>query len=329
MPFVDFAGIVAAVRERAGTRTMLTFHSIGDTDSISSAVALSRVFKDSVISAPDRVTSNASRIMGKLGFDSGTIKSGFVNDAETVVMLDVNNFEGCGEFCRDLQGFKGKILVIDHHRAVEDKGNMSIFSNESYNSAASISYDILKSLNVGLDERLAKLLALGILSDSAEFKNTTPETFGQLGDLFKAANTDYISLITAVGHISPAEDRVKTVEDVAKANIFVREGLLFIEGPSHANANLAADSAIRIGADVSLFYSLGREVSLSARLRPTLDKKCGVHLGRIMKQLSPIIDGTGGGHPCAAGAYGSNGSRIGDFAREFMEMIIEGARKAR
>lgn len=147
----------------------------------------------------------------------------------------------------------------------------------------------------------------------------------QLGELLAIAGTDYISLMTETGHISPAEERAKTVEDVMEAKVFVRNGLLFMHGACHAYANLAADDAIRIGADVALFHSLGREVSFSSRLRPTLDKKYNIHLGKIMKQLSPLIGGTGGGHPCAAGAYGSEGANASEFEERFIEAIAERA----
>lgn len=320
MPLVDFEGLVSEIGKLSTARAMLTFHSIGDTDSLSSAIALSRVFRDSTVASPDRLTGNAARIVRRLGYGADTISYEFDDSAEVVVLLDVNNFEGCGGFRDRLEGFEGRIIVVDHHRAVEDKENMVIFSDESFNSAASIVYELLKRFGEKADARLAKLMAMGILSDSAEFKNATPLTFGQLGELFKAGGTDYITLTTEMGHISPAEERIKTVTDVMQAHAFVSSGLLFVEGECHGYANLAADSAIKIGVDVALFHTLGREVAFSARLRPTLDRKYGIHLGKMMRELAPMINGTGGGHPCAAGAYGSGGDAEG-FARKFVDAV--------
>lgn len=327
MPYVDFNAVVSEIRSRRATKTMLTFHSVGDTDAISSALALSRAFPNSAVCTPDKLTANAVRILAKLGFDAKDIRQEFIDDAETVVLVDVNNLEGCGHFHGALDKFEGKIIVVDHHRPVEDKANMLIFSNESYNSAASISYDILKELRISVDKRLAKLIALGILSDSAELKNTMPKTFEQLGELFGIAETDYITLITEMGHISPPEERIKTVIDITNSEIFVKGGLLFMQGLSHAYANLASDASIKIGADIALFHTIGREISFSARMRPTLDKKYGIHLGKTMKQLSSLINGTGGGHPCAAGAYGSNIEGTEEFIKRFIETITESTGK--
>ncbi len=321
MPLVDFEGMVSVIRELSAARAMLTFHSIGDTDSLSSAMALSELFEDSTVAAPDRLTGNAARILHKLGYGPDAVSYEFDDSAEVVVLLDVNNFEGCGGFRKRLEGFGGRILVIDHHRPVEDKENMLILSDESYNSAASIVYELLKRFGKVADAKIAKLIAMGILSDAAEFKNATPLSFEQLGELFKAANTDYITLTTELGHISPAGERLKTVNDVMGARAFVDSGLLFMEGECHGYANLAADSAIKIGVDVALFHTLGREVAFSARLRPTLDRKYGIHLGKVMRELAPMINGTGGGHPCAAGAYGSGGDVEG-FVRKFVDSVV-------
>ena len=44
-------------------RTLLTFHSIGDTDSISSAFALLKFFNNATIATPDFITGNSRRIL--------------------------------------------------------------------------------------------------------------------------------------------------------------------------------------------------------------------------------------------------------------------------
>jgi nanoRNase/pAp phosphatase (c-di-AMP/oligoRNAs hydrolase) len=67
----------------------------------------------------------------------------------------------------------------------------------------------------------------------------------------------------------------------------------------------------------------GREVSFSARMRPPLDRKLHLHLGVLMQSLAKIINGTGGGHPCAAGAYGPLTSKGREFEDKFRERILD------
>jgi nanoRNase/pAp phosphatase (c-di-AMP/oligoRNAs hydrolase) len=321
VPLIDFGVLIEKIVEVREKKVFLTFHSMGDSDSISSAIAMSKAFKDFKIGTPDILTSNAARIMKKLGFEDA-INNEFDEDAEAIILFDVNNFEGCGNFSEKLSLFKGPIIAIDHHKAFENKENFYVYSNEGYNSAASIVFDILDIIHVPIEASYAKFLAIGIISDSAEFKNSNSKTFKQLGKLFEIANTDYITLLEDIEHVSPASERIKTIEDLFKATAFVEKNLLFIYGTAHAYANLAADMAIRIGSDITLFWSVGeKEISFSARMKPNLDKKYNIHLGVLMKELSVLIKGTGGGHPCAAGAYGKDLLKGDEFARAFIEEI--------
>ncbi len=320
--FANLNTVVSELKGISHGKVLLTFHSMGDTDAVSSAIALSLLFPNCVISTPDALTSNVLRIISKLGFEGRIRRGDFPEDIAAVVLLDVNNLEGCGKFRGRLESFKGRIIVIDHHMPFEDLANGCIFSDEGYNSSASIVYEILGAFGRVPDPSVAKLIAMGEISDSAEFKNATPKTFTQLGELFRIGKTDYITLLTEMEHISPASERIKTMNDILSSNASVVGDLLVVRGVAHAYANLAADTAIKAGADLALFYSISRqEVSFSARLRPTLDRKYSIHLGSVMKELSAIIKGTGGGHPCAAGAYGPGIDRCEEFQERFMEKL--------
>ena len=306
MERINIEALKFILKENREKRVLFTFHSFGDTDSVSSALALASYMKNSTVATPDLITSNCSRILKRLGADPGKdIRKEFDNSAELVVLLDVNNFEDCGPFRFRLEEFSGKMLVVDHHapKAIEKSG-VQVFNDETFNSASSIVYTAMKGIGAEVNQRTAKLLLSGIISDSADLKNTTADTFIQIGELLKIADMDYISFLEEMQHIAEAQARERTFEDLRKAKVEVKENLLFVYGSAHAHANLAADAAVKYGADVAIFYTENREFSISARMRPPLDKRYGIHLGVLMRSLAPIVKGTGGGHPCAAGAYG-------------------------
>ena len=190
----------------------------------------------------------------------------------------------------------------------QDKQKQRVaFNDESYNSAASIVYDVLKSVDFGVERNLANLIATGILSDSAELRNAFPKTFIQIGELLEIAKIDYQSILLEMQHIATIENRAEFINDLFGAQVLITGKLLLVYGRATVHANKIADDGIKIGADASLFYSISeKEISFSARLRPPLDKVHEINLGKIMKELAPLIGGQGGGHPCAAGAYGPN-----------------------
>lgn len=317
------------LRSYKDKRILLTFHSIGDTDSVASTIALQKYFKNATVATPDFITSNSRRMLEHAGMSEKLIKKDFDPNADLVILLDVNNFEDCGNFKSKLENHQRAILIIDHHAPTPMKGeNIISFNDESYNSASSIVYEILKSGNINVDKRLATLLAAGIISDSAELRNSFPRTFMQLGELLEKAKMSYPSLLLEMQHIASPETREGFIEDLFKSSISINNGMLLLYGKSKFHANTTADNAIKIGADAAIFYSTNKkEVSFSTRLRPTLDSKYGIHLGRVMKELAPIIGGQGGGHPCAAGAYGPNIQNANRFLTKFILLINEKANK--
>lgn len=123
--------------------------------------------------------------------------------------------------------------------------------------------------------------------------------------LVSIAGVDYPTLMEEVQSTPAPELRKEALEDIVRASISIRNGLVYVRGYARSSANIRADYAIKSGADIALFYSeTADELSFSVRMRPPLDSQLKLHMGSIMKELAGVIQGTGGGHPCAAGAYG-------------------------
>ena len=59
MPNVSFKELKAELAKLNGKRVMVSFHSLGDTDAIASAIGIATILPGSVIAAPDKVTSNS------------------------------------------------------------------------------------------------------------------------------------------------------------------------------------------------------------------------------------------------------------------------------
>lgn len=329
MKEIDFESLKWIIQQNKQKRVMLTFHSIGDTDSVSSAYAMLKYFKKGSIAIPDNITYNSKRILQRLGFKESIITRQFDSEADLIILLDVNNFEDCGAFKSKLENFDGQILIIDHHSPAKiSKENVTVFNDESYNSAASIVYELLKGLGVNIDKKLANLIATGIISDSAEFRNAFPKTFTQIGELLEKAKIDYQSLLLEIHHIASIENREGFMYDLFKSNVATIGDFLIIYGQAKVHANKLADDGIKIGADATLFYAKKKdEISFSVRLRPPLDKEYRINLGKLMRKLAPLIEGQGGGHPCAAGAYGPEVSSAQKFIDAFMLELGKHAHK--
>ncbi len=319
---MSFDEIVSELKALASKKVCITFHSVGDTDSVSSAFGIASILGNARIATPDYITSNSRRILELFGYDPSSISTSIGQDIDAVVMVDVNNYEDCGPFSDILKSYGDKVIAIDHH--APNHSPIRGYNDENYNSAASIVYAILKKLDSHIDSNLASLLAAGIISDSAEFKNSMPDTFIQLGELLKIAGTGYMDMLTRISPVGDVNGRHATFVDIQESHAEVYSNLLVVRGKAHSHSNLAADNAIKCGVDLALFHSFNdSEVSFSARLRPTLDSKYGIHLGRISQKLAYLIGGTGGGHPCAAGAFGKKEEAWSIFEESFLNEILK------
>ncbi len=307
MRTLDFESLRTFIRERYARKALITFHSVGDRDGVASAVALSHCFENAAVATPDFITNNAKRMLAEASYTQ-KVSQEFISDADIVIATDANRLEVLGRFGSAIKAFKGDLLFIDHHSMPGKsliRENAYIFNNEGYNSASSIVYEVIKTLNIGISRSTAILLLNGIVADSANFQNATSLTFKQISELISLSGLTYADISEYFHEVSSAERRQRLMHDLFSSKSEIAGKYLLVYGEAGAHANMAAESALGLGADASLFWVIKEdEVSMSARLRQSLDRRTGIHLGRIMEDAAKYINGTGGGHPCAAGAYG-------------------------
>lgn len=311
---IDLERLCRLISDSREEKALLTFHSVGDRDGVASAIALSNCFDSSNVVTPDFITKNAKRMLLQAKY-SKKIRSDFPSNTEIVIVSDCNNLEALEPFRKKLLEFEGDVIFIDHHAEKDlDLGdNCLVFDDEGYNSSSSIVYEVLKRNNEEISKQTAILLLNGIISDSADFQNTTPLTFKQISELLENAQINYSDVTEYFHEEVSAENRHLLMQDIFSSKTEVIGDYILIYGETSGSASLAAESALRFGADASVFWTIrDKEASISVRLRSPLDQRFHIHLGRTMQDSGKALGGSGGGHPCAAGAYGPNKNGLKD-----------------
>ena len=326
MKRISFEQLCNIIKERRNRKVLITFHAIGDRDGVASAVALSKFFSSSIVVTPDFITGNAKRMLDESGYTK-KIRPGIQDNVDFVIIMDANRLAALGDLGETLAKSKYDILFIDHHLApdyTQKEDGRLLFNDEKFNSTSSIIYEIMKRAGMTVDKQSAMLLVNGIIADSADFQNSTPMTFMQISELLNIAGMNYSDVAEYFHENVSAADRKLLLRDFSSAKNEVVRKYLFVYGEARTHANVVAEIAIDAGADASLFWSVKKnEASISVRLRSPLDERLSMHLGKIMKKIGPILEGDGGGHPCAAGAYGPNKLRIGEAVSESINIIKE------
>jgi bifunctional oligoribonuclease and PAP phosphatase NrnA len=321
--YIDLGQLAKIMKEHKDKTVVLTFHSLGDRDGVGAAVALSGYFSNATVITPDFITHNARKVLKKTGYTE-EIPSKLPKSFDALIVLDTNTTEQLGELKKEIKKLDKPVIYIDHHlKPKNPEENAILFDSEGYNSASSITYELLKILEMKIDRKEAILLLNGIISDSADFKNSTPLTFKQVSELLEIANISYSELSDEFSEETSLDQRYNMIKNIFNAEVEKLNHHLLVYGETTIPANAVADAAIKLGADASVFWLKAKEVSISARLRPPLDEVYNIHLGKIMQQVGSILDGNGGGHPCAAGAYGPALSKSEEAINKVMSEIKE------
>ena len=191
MQGLSFAELCDAIKALKSKKVVLLFHTIGDRDAVGSATALSEYFDDASIVTPDFITNNARRMLQYIQYEK-KIASQFPQDAEAALVFDANNLYALGKLGERINAFGKRTVFIDHHAP---HGELTIearmFNDESYNSTASIVYEVLKKLGGAVTKGQAFLLLNGISADSADLQNSSPQTFMQISELLAIAKLDF------------------------------------------------------------------------------------------------------------------------------------------
>ena len=299
-------------------RVVLTFHSLGDVDGVAAAFALKNYLGGRALVVPaDRVTALSRKLLAHVGFSLDELAPSAPYDA--LVVLDCNSRMLMGRFANEKP-----YAVIDHHSAHTDPlGAPNEFINTSYSSASEIVYEYLRERQKQkpLDSRIALLLAAGIATDSAGFRSSREKTFTYMGELLAQAHTEYSDLLELLEVPLNISQRLELLRACQQAKVERKGNFLIATSLVKSYEAAAADALIALGADVAFVGYAGDDARISGRT--TLHLAHTIQLTELMARAGKLLGGSGGGHPCAAGATGPNKSKLGAALLLCSKLAIE------
>ncbi len=285
---------------------LLLCHHNADPDSLGSAIAfalyLSSIGIEKVkIGVAQSVSSYARRL---ISFSPVPVVRNPSVEEDVVVIFDTSSLEQLKPI--EIPAER-RVIVIDHHVEKEKpiKGDITVVDS-SRTSTAEIIWELFKYFGFR-DEDSTKVLLAGIVTDTASFRFANSKTFRTVSEmlgLFPVQMGEVFQLISPVSdeNIDQAK-RMALLKACQRLELKKFRRYLIAVSKVSAYEALACKVFLNLGADVAIVGSEKDGVRISARAKETLIKK-GLHLGRIMEKVGPVIQGSGGGHPGAAGANG-------------------------
>ncbi|CAB50416.1 DHH family phosphoesterase [Pyrococcus abyssi] len=301
---------------------ILLCHHNADPDSLGSAIAFSnflldRGLRNVRIGVAQSIASYSRRL---LKFSRVPIERNPKISERVVFIFDTSSLE-------QLEPIKippnAKLIVIDHHVEKENPipADISVIDPKR-TSTAEIVWELFKKLGYK-DEDSAKVLLAAIISDTSSFRYANAKTFktvSEILELYDFSISEVSQLVAPVSDENVEQSkRIAVLKACQRMEIHKVRKFIIVTSKVSAYEALACKVFLQLGADVAIVGSEKDGVRISARAKDYLVKK-GLHLGKLMEKVGPIIGGSGGGHPGAAGA---NGKENLDEAIKFLVKEVQ------
>lgn len=289
--------VKTALERLRGEKCLITFHSSADLDSCTSALALKHYLGDgAIVCMQDRINHQSKIVLKEHLITIKKFSDADDEQKKKIIVVDCNTKNL-------LHMIEGRVyMVIDHHA----KDESSISSEFEWIAPEACS---TAQMVCGLIEEKsplqARLLILGILSDSANLAWADSHTFDSLSELLRHSDWDYERIRDELRSQQSFDSRAQILEGLTKSGYRHEGGLIASTAFVGANEAQIADELVHAGADVAFICSNDSDgrYRLSARMRTELIAH--VDLSIILKKVAKEFEGESGGHPAAAALNGA------------------------
>ncbi len=281
-----------------GKRILLLTHHNADVDSLASALLLKRLLKQGDIGVAGGVSLSARHLLTP---EINILIDPDPSSYDLVVLLDTST---SGQLTGvDITRAKA-LITIDHHTPHDSITSIALksFIMPECVSCTEVIYRIFSP---SLDNESARLLLLGIVSDSARLRFASARTFSLVTSLLEEHSIDYSSICSSLDVPLQLSERIACIKGAQRAKLHrIGKHIVLTARLSSFEASVAR-SLVSLGADVAFVACDSGQARISARARTTFIKEYDLHLGKdIMSKAGAVLGGSGSGHDAAAGANG-------------------------
>ncbi|MEM2192097.1 MAG: DHH family phosphoesterase, partial [Candidatus Hadarchaeales archaeon] len=234
-------------------KILVLCHHNADVDGGASAVVLSEILGSlgarAVAGAAEDVSTLAQFFLSFFGRNLSVNPS---LDFEAIVLVDTSSFGHLGKFGETVKGFQGEMAVIDHHRPVEEMRAAAdfYFVREDFSSESELVFKIMEEMGIQPSKEQASLLLGGIITDTAFFRLSRPETFG-IVDLLIKAGGDYRRVLELLHQPEDLSKRIAMLKAAQRLELQRIGEKLVVFSEVGSFEGDAANILVKIGADIA------------------------------------------------------------------------------
>ena len=280
-------------------------HKNGDMDTIGSASALAELIGHNAKACGIHISKIAKRVMSQTKNDFHLMNSSNPMWPRTLAGIIVVDTASPSQTGLNLpEGVP--TCVIDHHQGGSDWGDVDINICWDVTSTAEIVHRYSKEFNPdGLDAESAIQLLAGIITDTGRFKHANAGSLKAASEIIECYSLDYASFVESLEKDDMNHSqKVSIAKSLTKVEAIEAGDWFLLHTTGGTNEGVIAHSLLTAGAEVALVVRRAKhETRLIARATRSAVNG-GVHLGKLMSELTETLEGEGGGHAGAAGWSG-------------------------
>lgn len=306
-------------------RNLILVHHNADPDAVGSAQGLKEICEKTrpgsttKIVLPEGPSRLSRKIIQDLDIDiaEGTSSESF----DTIFILDTGSLNQLEQWKEYVLETEADIVVVDHHTYNEDLKELAslYITDENATSTSEIIYTVFKEQNQVPAKKTAKALLTGILFDTKHLSIGESGTFRLVSELLEISGSiaEIKQLLSSVLHPSEKIARLKAAQ---RTEIEVIGDWMIAFSHLGSFQASAARALLALGADVAVVSGKdGDTLKSSVRSTESFWRETQLDFGEVMREISVMLDGSGSGHPTAAGYNGSGG--VDELHREILSLI--------
>lgn len=235
------------------------------------------------------------------------VKEVSLSNFDVILILDTNNL---AQTNLDILESKIPFSFIDHHLNLKRDYEFNLKALnliiDEISSTSEIIFEMFKYFNLKIPLPYKYLLISGILTDSGNFKYGNNDTIIRVSKLLDT-QVDFQEILSLVKNNTEIPEKIAKIKGLQRAQLIHHgEWLIGITNVGSYEA-IVANSLIQIGFDIGIVYSIKKsKFRISTRAPKYVCGKTGLHLGKILEEVSIEFEASGGGHDGAASLNGTN-----------------------
>ena len=288
-------------------RVLIVTHRNADVDAYASAYGVAHILRRLnskcvvAVAAPEGFSALAKLIHSQYPIE--VVSSPQFEEQDMVIIVDTGHAQLLSNWVEQIKSLECSKVLIDHHphsESVEQLVDHLLIDVEA-TSTSEIVLSILEAKHMKIPQKVAEVLLLGLMTDTAGLSLADCRTLENAVKLCRcgASLAKARQMLRAKRDVSEKIARLKAAQ---RLRIYRLEDWIIAVTHVGSYQASAARALIDLGADVAVAMGeVDDEVRGSLRATQEFCEKSGVHLGvDVAEKVGSALQGSGGGHAGAA-----------------------------